>query len=489
MNHLLKMVLPITFVSLQIIPLPIHAFLGSSSCGTFEFVKRKNANAATCSVLRSSLSATNPPNSGAVDPTSRFHTDMHRVLKSRENLSSSSPASLSLSPFERRKRPALLTSDVDGAERVASMLQHMVDIGIATEESYQIVLKALSNRGRLRWRRQDSSIVCAADEVGTLFDELRTSQRGNVTSETCNTVLKAYAACATPRGNRQYAQKAQALLQAMEASGVEVTVESLSYGINAWAWQQENLKAGECAKMAQLNFDQMVELSPDNEALLQGYHWLLEAWSKSASNGSADIAGEILDKMIELGKVTPTSVYPNAQSYSNAILAWTKNHGKASAEKAQVLLEKTLESFENGEFPEDSEPELIAFNGVLSAWARIGRADKAEEVLWMADKLRTKCKVLVPDVVSYNSVLHAYVRSRDKSKALDRVLAIVKRMEDCAEDQPAIAPDSFTYNTVLKVSVLTYSLAQLIAAKELTPCHFFLFFFQGMDSKWTARCN
>jgi tetratricopeptide (TPR) repeat protein len=211
--------------------------------------------------------------------------------------------------------------------------------------------------------------------------------------------------------------------------------------------------------MAQQNFDKMLELSPDTETLLQGYHWLLEAWSKSSSSGSSEVAVQILDKMMELAKTNPDSNFPNAQSYSNAILALIKNHGAESAEKAHGLLVKTLSSYENGEFPEDSEPELIAFNGVLSAWARIGRADKAEEVLWMADELQSKCKMLVPDVVSYNSVLHAYVRSKDKTKALDRILAIVKHMEDSAQEQPAIKPDSFTYNTVLKVSSLVVGLS------------------------------
>jgi hypothetical protein len=412
------------------------------------FVTRFKAeiDANSCSAVASMAG----PASGAnVDPASRFHIDMLRVLESRGNLASNS--ALSLSPMERRKRPTVLKSDIDGAERVAGMLQHMVDIGVATEESYQIVLQALSDRGRMRWRRKDSTVICAADEVGTLFDELWEKQGGEVSEETCNLVLKAYAICSTPRGNRRYAQKAQALLESMEESGMIVSGESLSHVVHAWAWQQENLESGKCAKMAQQNFVRLVELSKDNETVLQSSHWLLEAWSKSSSEGSSEMAEKILQKMIELKKSDPQSSFPNAQSFSNAILAWAKNNGERSAEKAHDMLLKTIESYGNGDLAAHSEPELIAFNGVISAWARIGRADKAEEVLWMADELGSTCKSLVPDVVSFNTVLHAYIKTKGRARALDQVLHILKHMEDSSAENPAIKPDSFTYSTVLKV--------------------------------------
>ena len=108
------------------------------------------------------------PSPRTSDPAARFHTDMHRILESRRNLASSTP--LVLSPLERRKRPEVLTTDIDGAERVVGMLRHMELIGVATDESYQIALGALVQRGRLRWRRDDSLIVCAADMVGEILN-------------------------------------------------------------------------------------------------------------------------------------------------------------------------------------------------------------------------------------------------------------------------------------------------------------------------------
>ena len=395
------------------------------------------------------LSAAAASTASAEDRAAKFHTDMHRVLQSRENLKDN--MSLNLSPLERRKRPALLTSDIDGAQRVASMLQHMVEIGVATEESFQIVMKALCQRGRLRWRKEgdkDSNIVCAADEVGDLFDAVWKKMDGKISKETCNLALEAYAVCSTPRGNRNYAIRAEQIIDDMKESKIPITAESLDHVIHAWAWEQANLQPGDCAERAQKYFDEMLDLQPDIETLMKGYNWILEAWSKSSSNGSSDKAEMIFENMLRIRRENPDcTAYPNAQSYTNRILAWTKNHGQA--EKAHNMLLRTIQSYEDGEFPEGEEPELIAFNGVISAWARMGKADKAEEVLWMADALRLTCNDLEPDVVSFNSVLHAFVKRKGDKGALDRAVSIIDYMEANAD---YIKPDAFTYSMLKRVS-------------------------------------
>ncbi len=354
-------------------------------------------------------------------------------------------------PLERRKRAVILTTDVDGTERVLSMLRHMVSIGVATEESYQIALQALVRRGRLRWRREDSLIICAADEVTVLMHELWGLVGEEMSTETCNLALQAYAACATPRGNRQYAKLAQELLDKMEENNVEITAESLSHAVHAWSWQQENLQSGECAQRAQENLERLLQKSPDVEILQQSYHWLLEALSKTQSEDSSVQAEKILEAMIKLRKKHPESEFPNANSYSNAILALSKARGVESASKAQTLLEEAVAAFERGEFQEGTEPELIAFNGVVSAWARLGRQDRAETVLVMIKRLAQKCSGLRPDIVTYNNVLHAYLKSNDKGTALDRILSLVQKMEN--NEHPGVKPDSFSYSVVLKAWV------------------------------------
>eukprot|EP00536_Pseudo-nitzschia_multiseries_P016341 jgi/Psemu1/292479/fgenesh1_pg.1080_\ len=391
---------------------------------------------------------------GSKDPADRFHMDMKRVLESRMNAfdDSSEDSNIeTLSPMDRRNRPAILSQDIDGANRVTSMLRHMVNIGVANEESYQIVLGALCRRGRLRWIDGDSTVVCAADVVDGLIDELWERQNGNISTFTCNLALQAYASCSTPRGDRQYAEKAQSLLYDMENEGIDPSIESFSHVINAWAWQQGNLRDGKCAKMAESNLKRLLEITPDDETKLQGYDWVLEAWSKSQERDAAAHADRILRemKMIKKKNSSLQTTLPNSQSYTNAILAWTKSNSVAEAHE---LLYECISNFEKkGESSADQDPELFAFNGVISAWARIGRSDKAEEVLWKADEMRKKCESLTPDVFTYNSVLYGYLKDKKKSgDSLGKILNIFRFMDKHKEEQPAIVPDCFTYHCVLR---------------------------------------
>ena len=386
------------------------------------------------------------------------------------------------SPMERRKRPTKLTQDVDGAIRVTSMLRHMVNIGVATEESFQIVLEAVCGRGRLRWKNRAAFVVCAADEVEDLMQELWQRQDGIVSTKTCNLALRAYAACSTPRGDRRYAQKAQALLEDMEDNRIEPSIETYSHLVNAWAWQQGNLENGECAEKAQSNFEQLEKMNPDDATLLQALDWILEGWSKTRSKDAPPRAEEILNKMVQIKKKNPEcgSSLPNSQSYANAILAWAKSRRKNSAEKAQEMLFQLFEKCEGDDL--SLEPNIFAVSkfssratyshgllclildcsispvcfhtqnkdGVISAWARIGKTEKAEGVLWRANEARKTCKSLVLDVVTYNSIVHGYLRDAHGDQGIQRMLQIVDYMNKNKGDQPSIAPDCFTYHCVLR---------------------------------------
>ena len=290
------------------------------------------------------------------DSASRFHLDMRRVLETKREViegDSTSPpgkAAMTLQPLDRRNRPEVLTFDVDGAVRVQAMLQHMVNIDVATEESFQIVLEALVNRGRLRWKDKSNEVVCAGDEVGDLIDEVWELQDGKVSSDTCNLALAAYAACATPRGDRKYANKAQALLDRMAENGVSPTEESYCHVINAWAWQQGNRQQEDCADSAQVNLEKLESMSPSNATLTKSYDFVLEAWSKSSSKDAPEMAYSALQKLEELRTATATS-------YTNAILAWTKSRLLDGAPRAHDFLLEHINRYELGLI---DAPELLA---------------------------------------------------------------------------------------------------------------------------------
>jgi len=402
----------------------------------------------------------------------RFHCDMRRVLSARTDRGIAALAEQSIR--ERRQRPDIIEHDKDGVQRVFTMLDRMVQMGLATEETFQIAMRACAQRGRLRWRNSSSSngdrdatlpVICAADQMEMLLQRLE-NLTSDISLETFSMVLEAYATCSTPRGGKYYANKAEDLLHRMEERGlfsatdagsmnseVDIPVEILAHVLHAWAWQQVNLQDSNCAQRAQEyleRIEQSRQECPSAEIILQCYNWVLEAWSKSGSPGSSDRAMEIFSKMKHFNQTQSSSTILNTQTYSNIILARSKNREPQAAQQAHGLLVEMLEYFKEGAFP-DSEPELIAFNGVITAWARNGKPKKAEDVLWLMDKIRPKCKDLVPDVVTYNSVLHAHVMSSNRQEGLENIHKLVNFMESNCEEQPAICPDSFTYNTLMKV--------------------------------------
>eukprot|EP00977_Amphora_coffeiformis_P004686 scaffold1001_cov169-Amphora_coffeaeformis.AAC.33 len=443
-------------------------------------------------------------------PTDRFHADMQRVLESRrhrmqaQNTTTTAMTTTTTNKvvLDRSQRPAILESDVDGAERVHGLLRVLCQRGLATEKSFQIVMQSYVRRGRLRWRPNQAvvempeeyddstttttarttdddndnvattanklasslssrKLICAADQVEALFHELvqRTSRTTTATTlsvDTYNLVLEAYANCATPRGgygeqNHKYAQRAQALLKRLQAMRGTVPVKSILHVLHATAWQQANLQPGVYAQQAHEYLEQIRQQTKDPSILSQAYSLTLEAYSKSGSAGSAATAETLLMKMIQIN-ATQTSLGTrlgilDAEDFSNAVLAWSKANEPEAAQRAQTWLEKMVALFQSGSFPDGSDPPLIAFNGVIVAWSRQGDYNRAAAVLSLLDDVSRVCRNLIPDVVSYNSVLHAYFRSK---APLVKARKLVKFMHQHCDSQPSIRPNSFTYYTYLK---------------------------------------
>ena len=63
-------------------------------------------------------------------------------------------------------------------------------------------------------------------------------------------------------------------------------------------------------------------------------------------------------------------------------------------------------------------------DSVISAWARVGRTDKAEEVLKKANEIRTKYNASVTDIFTYNSIAHGYLKNNDLTNSLEKILKI-----------------------------------------------------------------
>jgi hypothetical protein len=152
-------------------------------------------------------------------------------------------------------------------------------------------------------------------------------------------------------------------------------------------------------------------------------------------------------------------IYPSEQSYTSAILALSRSTEKDAALRAHELLNRMLELYDSGKWG-SNRPTLLAFNTVISAYAKssaIGSADKAEGILNQLEDLcfgkeNFRYKFLRPDVVTYNSVVTAWSNSKEAA-AVYNAENIVKRMEkrcNAVDDTFLdVQPDPYTYSSLI----------------------------------------
>eukprot|EP00913_Durusdinium_trenchii_P029418 g27577.t1 len=91
-------------------------------------------------------------------------------------------------------------------------------------------------------------------------------------------------------------------------------------------------------------------------------------------------------------------------------------------------------------------PNLVTYNSVLNTCASRGAASAAEG--WLEEMLERRLR---PNLISFNSVLKAYARSKSSGKSTDAAERLFRGMT-AAE----VAPDLISYNSALSVAVVAW---------------------------------
>jgi pentatricopeptide repeat protein len=116
------------------------------------------------------------------------------------------------------------------------------------------------------------------------------------------------------------------------------------------------------------------------------------------------------------------------------LTALSKDKTIQSAERAEQLLLHMQELYESGQW--QTRPNIITYNAVLNCWDAQKAVPRAESILRAMQNLPA---VEQPNVVSYNTVMHAYWNDVTKGETL--VQEMLKRR---------ITPDDSTRNSLLK---------------------------------------
>lgn len=194
------------------------------------------------------------------------------------------------------------------------------------------------------------------------------------------------------------------------------------------------------------------------------------AWEDGSDMHTADEEG--------LGEedLSPLSLFPTSEAYTTVILAHALSSTAIGPRKAQELLEKTMELYEEGKWGE-CRPDLVAWNAVISSWASkastdSGAAEEAEHVLNRLLRLRdaddeNRYDYLLPDCVSYNAAIGGWChiigsggqkraqagdidnQMEKQNQAIERAKTLLEGMELESITNPKAAPNARTYSSLI----------------------------------------
>jgi pentatricopeptide repeat protein len=171
---------------------------------------------------------------------------------------------------------------------------------------------------------------------------------------------------------------------------------------------------------------------------------VLNAWAKTHTEVGAQTAENILERL-QLEENSSRKQLVTAKHYGVVVDAWAKSNHPQAAQRAEFILNKM------------KSPNRVAYNAVMSAWARQGNVKEALRLLQKMPSCTTqdyntllaahaKCgnareaesllndmmsseHDVVPDIVSYNCVLDAWAKSRDEGAA-ERALVLLQSLPE-----------------------------------------------------------
>ena len=240
---------------------------------------------------------------------------------------------------------------------------------------------------------------------------------------------------------KENAVKAQKLLETMVDRGFSLNLRTCNAVLKCWASAMNPKKAEELVLNKMAN-EWRVE--PD----IVSYNTVIGAHGRVGNVGRAQ---ELLEQM-KLSNATK----PNTRTYIGVLTALSQQKTVDAAESAEMLLLQMQELHE--EEGMDTRPNIFTYNAVLNCWTSQGNISRAEHLLRELECLDD----IKPDVVSYNSLIHAY-----KNKVAKGELVVEKMLERNIE------PNSWTLKALLKLLENDDSVSDKAAREQNIRLRFF----------------
>lgn len=239
--------------------------------------------------------------------------------------------------------------------------------------------------------------------------------------------------------------RAEQLLQDMHSAYAQVGMDHLKPSLPAFNGLLVALARAGDMDRAEALLEQMEDLYAsgelDERPSVISYSTLLDAFSKSKQQGSAERAETILRQMKERG------VEANSISWNTVIDAYAKQN---NVEQAERLLHEMNDEFQKGNHT--VKPTMRTYGVVLSGWSskRSSQSgERGERLLNLMEQMAESGELEELDLVVYNSVLACWARSTSQGAAM--------RAKDFLETKMIrdgkMKPDTYSFNTVMSALV------------------------------------
>jgi hypothetical protein len=210
------------------------------------------------------------------------------------------------------------------------------------------------------------------------------------------------------------------------------------------------------------------------------YNAVLAAWSKAKNVDSVvatDRVASIISFMENRAKTNPY-VSPDSASFNMVMNTYTKNPDTArAAMQADVFLRHVMDMYQEQLQQYDSKarevkptkPDAILFNTAMGLWAKAGMSKsyrKAHSILDRQLRLAKECRVAVPDVFGWTSVLSSCAaesgHAEERAKAFQVAASTYQLMKKHGVDGNHV-----TYGTMLKACARLHPLKSPLREKWL----------------------
>lgn len=322
----------------------------------------------------------------------------------------------------------------------------------------QAVTASIDEHSRHRKQENENKVYFVDALLKRLIIECKTDSSIQPNALSFSTVMNAWAKTniVTDEGRKKISsssKKVEELLQSMEKlheeglPNVQPNVISYNILLNAWA------KEGEVRKIED-TIQRMIHLeipgvSPDSIS----YSTLLTAYARLGTPEAALKADSLLHQMLQLHNHGIESAKPNVISFNTVIQCYAE---LGNCTKAEEWLQRLQDLYYKHKDP-DWKPDLAIYNTILRSWVVSGQPEKAENFLRQmilnddtsTNKKDFKCDLdhfIKPNSRTFNIVLSAWAKIGEAERAEAILMEMHKLyIEDNFDTRPTIV----SYNTVL----------------------------------------